>query len=287
MIIALVLFSALLHATWNALLRLEREKDRALVVAIAIATLFALAIAGARWAHGELPFGSWRGAGFTLLAGLAEAVYFATLARAMDKGRLGVVYTVSRGGAVLVVWPLSILWFAEAVTAPSIGGSVVVLLGLVCCGAGAGAGRATAENRDERAAVLWAVACAGSIALYHLSYKAALRADVNPSACFGCSLGVSALLNVARLGGDGRRALGPLLRARWPRLLAMGVVCGGSFLILMEALARGGSGFVLTLRNTSVLFAAVMSAMIGERPRRLELIGAALVAAGATLMALG
>jgi uncharacterized membrane protein len=43
---------------------------------------------------------------------------------------------------------------------------------------------------------------------------------------------------------------------------------------------------VLTLRNTSVLFAAALAFMIGERPRHSEMVGAALVAAGATLMSL-
>ncbi|HEX3480396.1 MAG TPA: EamA family transporter, partial [Kofleriaceae bacterium] len=71
----------------------------------------------------------------------------------------------------------------------------------------------------------------------------------------------------------------------WPRLVTMGLVCGGSFLILMEALARGGAGYVLTLRNTSVLFAMGMAWRIGERPRRAEVVGAALVAAGAVLVA--
>jgi drug/metabolite transporter (DMT)-like permease len=42
---------------------------------------------------------------------------------------------------------------------------------------------------------------------------------------------------------------------------------------------------VLTLRNTSVLFAAAMASVIGERPGRTEVAGAALVAAGAALMA--
>jgi uncharacterized membrane protein len=65
----------------------------------------------------------------------------------------------------------------------------------------------------------------------------------------------------------------------------MGLVCGGSFLILMEALASGGAGFVLTLRNTSVLFAVILAFVIRERPRRVEVIGAILVAAGAILMA--
>ena len=68
-------------------------------------------------------------------------------------------------------------------------------------------------------------------------------------------------------------------------MLLIGLVCGSSFLTLMEALAIGGSGYVLTLRNTSVLFAAGMAWLIGERPTRSELAGAALVAAGAAVMA--
>jgi drug/metabolite transporter (DMT)-like permease len=128
------------------------------------------------------------------------------------------------------------------------------------------------------------VACAASIAGYHLAYKAALGSGVNPSASFALSLGVSAVINVLRLGATDRRALGPLCRTHAPRLILMGVVCAGSFLILMEALAIGGSGYVLTLRNTSILFAAGLAWWIGERPSRSELAGAVLVAAGAVLM---
>jgi drug/metabolite transporter (DMT)-like permease len=40
------------------------------------------------------------------------------------------------------------------------------------------------------------------------------------------------------------------------------------------------------LRNTSVLFACGLSWWIGERPGRLEALGAVLVAAGAAVMAL-
>ncbi len=282
MTIALVLLSALLHATWNTLLRLERDKDRALVAAIVVATLFAAVVAAVRWGLGAVPFETLGGLGFTILAGVFEALYFVTLARAMTRGKLGLVYTLSRGGAVLVVWPLSIAMFAEVVTLPAMAGSLVVLGGLTLCGFGAGSKHG---GENQPGAVAWAVACAVSIAGYHLAYKAALLDGVNPSASFALSLGVSAVINVIRLGADGRAKIGPLIRARWPRLIVMGLVCAGSFLLLMEALAIGGSGYVLTLRNTSLLFAAGLSWWIGERPSRSELAGAALVAAGATLMA--
>lgn len=282
MIVALVLFSAFLHAGWNALLRVEPDKDRGLVAAISVAALFACAIGAIRWALGDTPFDTVEAVGWTALAGGFEAIYFATLAIAMERGRLGPVYTVSRGGAVLLVWPLSIVLFGELVTASSSTGSAIVLGGLILAGLGAhrhgGAGQGSGIG--------WAAACAASIAGYHLAYKAALQAGGSASATFAVSLAGAAIIRIGWLGRDGRAALAGVVRARWPRVLLMGLVCGGSFLILMEALARGGSGFVLTLRNTSVLFAALLAWAIGERPVRAELAGAALVATGAVVMSL-
>ena len=288
MIVALVLLSAFLHALWNALLRLERDKDRSLMAAGVGATLFAAVVAGVRWELGAVPFASLAGVGFTVLAGTMEASYFATLAKAMGLGRLGVVYTISRGGAVLAVWPLSIALLGEAATLPALAGSAVVVGGLALSGLSGSRGGAAEESRDRRGAVGWAVACAMSIAGYHLAYAAALREAVNPSACFALSLAVSAAINGVRLGGAGRggERIGAVVRQRGPRLVMIGLMCGGSFLILMEALARGGAGYVLTLRNTSVLFAVAMAWRIGERPRRAEVAGAALVAVGAALLAL-
>jgi uncharacterized membrane protein len=288
-IVALVVVSAFLHALWNALLRLEAEKDRSLVAAIGVATVVAAIVAVVRWGLGEVLFASWRGVGFTVLAGVMEAVYFATLAKAMELGRLGVVYTISRGGAVLVVWPLSMALFGEQATLASMVGSVVVVGGLALSGLGgapAGAHVDASGDRRARRAVGWAMACAVAIAGYHLAYSAALSEAVNPSACFALSLAVSVTINATRLSRAGRGRFGELMRQRWRRLVVMGVVSSASFLVLLEALARGGAGHVLTLRNTSVLFAVVMGWRIGERPRRAEVIGAALVAVGAALLAL-
>ncbi len=137
MIVALVLLSALLHALWNALLRLERSKDRSLAVAITVATVFAAGVAAVRAARGEVLFASAAGVAFSAAAGVFEAMYFLTLARAMERGRLGLVYTVSRGGAVLIVWPASIALYGEVATAAAIAGSAVVLVGLAICGSAA------------------------------------------------------------------------------------------------------------------------------------------------------
>lgn len=282
MTLANVLLSALLHALWNALLRLEKDKDRALVAAVSVATLLAIVVASIRWlAAGVVPFATVESVAWTVGAGVLEWIYFASLAKALDRGPLGAVYTVSRGGAILVVWPISIVLFAEPLTLTSAAGSAVVLGGLALAGMGAGTTRET-----RTAALAWAVACAVAIAGYHLAYKGAMAAGGSASAVFAVALAVATSINITRLGAEGRRVVGTLLRTRLPRVILMGVICGGSFLILMEALASGGAGYVLTLRNTSVLFATGLAFLIGERPRRPEILGSILVAAGAVLMAL-
>lgn len=281
MLVALVLVSAFLHASWNALLRLEADKDRSLVVAIAVAAALACAVAGIRWSANNEPwFPTDASLAWTLLAGALEWIYFWTLAKALSSGRLGMVYTISRGGAILVVYPVSIALFTEQLTLIAGIGSAVVLTGLTLASVGTGDNRAS-----HRGAVAWAVTCAVAIAGYHLAYKAALRADGAPSAVFGVSLAAASVINLIRVGATGRSVIRGLLRTRLARVTLMGALCGGSFLILMEALAAGGAGFVLTLRNTSVLFAVGLAFAIGERPRRPEILGAALVAVGAVLMA--
>ena len=286
MVIALVLVSAFLHASWNALLRLETDKERTLIAAVTVATLLAAIVACIRWGVGNAPFATNVALAWTVASGVLEWLYFTSLAKALDRGSLGPVYTISRGGAILLVWPISIGIFAEPLTVTSAVGSAVVLGGLALASARTGDTRRTGGS-----ALAWAIACAASIAGYHLAYKAALREGGSASAVFAVALAVATAINIARIGSDGRRVIAAQFRTRLARVIAMGLVCGGSFLILMEALAGGGAGYILTLRNTSVLFATGLAFAIGrwrdveERPRRAEIAGATFVAIGAILMA--
>jgi uncharacterized membrane protein len=271
-----VLASALLHAVWNAGVRVEADKDRAVVVAIGVATVVAGVVAAARVPVVGAPFTGVEAIGWTAAAGLAEAVYFAWLARALELGPLGPVYTISRGGAVLAVWPVSALVWHEPVTTQAIAGSAILLAGLVLSGA---------ERGASRIAVAWSVACAACIAGYHLAYKAALGAGGDPPAVFALSLGLATAINVVRLGRDGRKAARDLFRRRWQRLCVIGTVCSVAFLLLLQALVAGGAALVLTLRNTSVVFATALAATIGDRPGWRQVAGAGLVAAGAIVLA--
>ena len=277
MVAVLVIVSALLHALWNAILKKQEDKDVAGAAVVAVAALAAIAVALIMWAVGDAtPFPRASGVAWSAGAGLFEAAYFVLLVLAMKRAPLAVAYTVSRGLAILAVWPISIALLGEGVTALSVAGTAVLIVGLAC--------NSLSRDAGSAGGVMLACLCGLAIAGYHLCYKQALAAGGEPAAVFAVSLALACPLNLARLGRTGLARLLPAVRARPLLLLGMGAITATSFLVFLVALARGGAGFVLTLRNTSIVFAALLGWMLGERPTRPQLIGATLVALGAILV---
>ncbi|HYO64796.1 MAG TPA: hypothetical protein VEU33_01830 [Archangium sp.] len=114
--LVLVLSSAFFHALWNALLKRHEDPESAVVGVITVTV-----VCGARWALGleGAAFPSSAALGWSLGAGVLESGYRIALARALRRAPLGLAYTVSRGGALLLVWPVSVLWLDERLTLES------------------------------------------------------------------------------------------------------------------------------------------------------------------------
>jgi uncharacterized membrane protein len=275
-VFALVLLSACLHAGWNALAKRARDPVWAVHVAVALSGAIAALIAG-----GELALGRGGLAGtalaWSLFAGLFESRYFHLLGRALASGPLAPVYTLSRGAAALVIWPVSVALLDERLSVLGMLGTVLILAGLIAAGSARGM---------QRAAVRTGLECALAITGYHFGYKLALDAGGSPAAVFTLSIGFATLLNLATGGSEFRAAFARALRAIDRPTLLAGLVCAASFLLFMTALAHGGAGWVFTLRNTSVLFATAFGALAGERTGGRQLLGAALVFAGAAALGL-
>ncbi|MBK6514217.1 MAG: EamA family transporter [Polyangiaceae bacterium] len=278
-VLALVLTSALLHAAWNAMLKRSREPEVAVLAMIAIGAASAVGVALAL----RVPFPPRASVVWSIGAGVLEAGYLITLARALSRAPFGAVYTIARGGALLVVWPISIALLGEALTAPRAAGTVLVLAGLA---ATSWKTRPASERASERSGLAWAAVCAVFIGAYHLAYKLALTEGGNAPAADAISLSTAATLNLSIAGPAKLRAAVRALRAEPGRILTGGVFANLSFLLFLFAMAQGGAGVLLTLRNTSILFALGFAFALGERPGRLGLVGVALVFAGAVLLAL-
>ncbi len=276
--LVLVLSSAFFHALWNALLKRHEDPENAVVGVIAVTV-----VSGGLWAlglEGEA-FPSSQALLWTLVAGVLESGYLATLARALRHAPLGLAYTVSRGGALLLVWPVSVLWLGERLTPWAVAGAALVALGMAVMNL------VRPQRGGVGEGVLWALACAVCIAGFNLSYKRALGFGVQPPALFTLSLGVALpLLVLLRLRGQSWSVLRRKVLARPLLLVAAGLLCTLSFSLLLLALAHSGAGAVLTLRNTSIAFALGLGALQGERLGRRQLVGAGLVILGAVLLGL-
>jgi len=279
--LVLVLSSAFLHAAWNALLKRHPNPEVGVVSVISV-----VVVASGLWALGMTgpAFSNSRGVAWALWAGVCESLYLAGLARSLRQAPLGLAYTVSRGGAMLLVWPVSVGWLGEAVSSWTVPGVVLLGGGLVVMNLSRPSGpRAVGAG----AGVAWAAAAAVGIAGYHLSYKMALGEGAQPPALFATGLLVALPVLILERGRQEGWAAFRREALRAPGLvLTAGLVSAASFGMLLTALSNGGAGAVLTLRNTSIAFALALAALQGERLGRRQLVGASLVAVGAVLLGL-
>jgi len=274
---AALLASAFLHALWNALLKRERAPQVAVagVLSWALMAATVAALASARPA-----FATSAALGWGVAAGAFEGLYAVTLAAALARADYGVIYTVARGGATLLVWPAAALLLREEVTARGVLGACLVGSGLALVVVGPG------RRPTPRAGLGFAAACAASIAGYHLCYDRALGMGAREAPLFAVALATALPFVFASLRGRVTAGPGGLLPGlggalRWA---FAGLLCTGSFLLFLAGLAASGAAVALTLRNTSVVFAQGFAFALGERPTRAQLAGALLVSAGAALV---
>jgi phosphonate utilization associated putative membrane protein len=284
-VVAAVLVGALLHASWNALVKSSGDKplDIALVHflgAVAAAPLLLLA--------GLPPLVAWPYVGASLLIHVA---YYVTLNGAYQHGDLGVTYPVMRGSAPLLVALGSAALLDERLSAAAWAGVGAVTAGVLLVGL-AHPGQALHRRR----ALGYALANAAVIACYTFVDGRGVRSSV---AAGGSAWSYVLLLFVldgvpypalvlARRSAPARRAIVAYARRRWPLATLGGLASLGSYGIALWAMTRAPVASVSALRETSVLFAAVLSVVVlKERFGPQRLAGAAVIVGGVVALRLG
>jgi phosphonate utilization associated putative membrane protein len=284
LVAAAVLFGALLHASWNALVKSSGDKqlDIALVHflgAVAAAPLLLLA--------GLPPPAAWPYVGASLLIHVA---YYVTLNGAYQHGDLGVTYPVMRGSAPLLVALGSAAVLDERLGPAAWAGVGAVTAGVLLVGL-AHPGQALHHRR----ALGYALANAAVIACYTFVDGLGVRRSV---AAGGTAWSYVLLLFVldgfpypalvlARRSTQARQAIGAYARRRWPLALLGGLASLGSYGIALWAMTRAPVAAVSALRETSVLFATLLSvAVLKERFGLQRLGGAAMIVGGVVALRL-
>jgi drug/metabolite transporter (DMT)-like permease len=268
---SLVLASACAHALWTALLKRARNLHTASVGVLGVSVL----ATGAMLPWIRVPaFPQPAALVWGLAAGVGEGCYFLALSQALRTAPLAWSYSWMRAVGMLLVWPVSILWLGERLHPLAALSVAVVCAGLGVMGLVGSPGRGFKD-------FFWAGVTGILIGSYTLCYKAALADGANPVALYGLAMLVALPVQIGiRIHRQGFKA-GTLLPSQWGLVWLVGLLCTASFLLYLEALAMEGAGAMATLRNTSIVFAVLLSRILGERPTPRQWLGAALVSAGA------
>jgi len=268
--IALALSSALIHASWNALLKGGRDRlADAFLVAVGCVGVGLLLIAFV----GPPNAGAWP---YLIASLVVHALYWTCVIKGYDAGELSHVYTLSRGLAPAIV---AIGAAIAAKEIPGIGhgaGIALVCVGVLCVGFSVHA---------PLRATLWGGATALTIAAYSLIDALGARAAQNALVYVAwVTLFTGLPMGVFTFVRRGPRILVDVRRDLWRGLFA-DVISSGGFGIVLWAQTFAPIAQVTALRETSIVFAALIAWLfLKERMGARRWAGALIVAAGAVLI---
>jgi drug/metabolite transporter (DMT)-like permease len=266
-IAALVLLAALLHASWNALLKRGGDGFWSMTV-MGIATAIACAIAAC-----VLPLPAAASWPFIAASALLHVGYNAFLIRAYRHGDFGSAYPIARGSS-----PLLVALGAALVAGETPGLATAIGIALVSGGIISLAFRG---GRLVESGIFYALGTGVCIAAYTVTDGIGGRLSGHAIAytVWMCLLwGASAWPLYAMLRG------GNLWRGATPTSLAAagGIVSVVAYGIVIFAMTHAPMGSVSALRETSVLFAVLLARlMFGEKLTARRLVAALVIVAGA------
>lgn len=274
---ALVLLAAVLHASWNALVKVGG--DRLLVQTTIVGTGSLLCAALLPWVGMPAP-ASWP---FLAASVLIHNVYFFFLLRAYAHGDLSQVYPIARGTSPLVVALLAVPLAGEPVSAMDLLGASLVTAGIASL---AGARRtASGEGR----AIGLALVTGLLIATYTLVDGIGIRRAGGPLAFILWMQALDVVPLVLFVVLRRRERIAPFLALNGARGVLGGVVGGvmavTSYGIVLWAFTRAALAPVAALRETSVIMAALFGSLaMGEPFGRRRVIAAVVVVIGIALL---
>jgi drug/metabolite transporter (DMT)-like permease len=259
----LALGAATLHALWNLLLRGTRDTEAAAAVSVVAFVLVLAPFAVFTW---DVDAAAWK---YIVPSGALELAYVALLAAAYRRFELSLVYPIARGLAPVATLVFAVAFVSARPSAPEIAGVFVVAAGVLLV-----------RGARGRRGAAFALVIAAVIGGYTLIDRYGIRhADPFSYALLimiGAAIAYPPLVGLRRV----REAVSPTT-------VVVGVLSAAAFLLVLLALRRASAPAVSAVRETGVVIAAVLAAVVlRERVGPARLAGAVLVAAGIALLAL-
>ena len=283
----LVLASAVIHATWNFLVKRSTNK-----------LVFFWALSGVGFSIVLLPsiiFAVVDGFGWEqLLYGLGTAglhsFYAVFLTRGYTSGDLSSVYPVSRGVGPALVPVLAVALLGESISTGAVIGIVLVVIGIYTIHIDARLIRDLTHPVKALAAPGTRVAFLTGfvIALYSIWDKTGIDHDLHPMILNAFSIG-SYFLTLAPLVGAsaGGEVVRNEWRSQWRSIIAAGILAPSGYLLVLIALETTRVSYIAPTREVGIVLGTAMGVLLlGEGYGLSRIWGALLVVIGVVTIAL-
>ncbi|MBR7216289.1 EamA family transporter [Pseudomonas sp. B2021] len=273
---ALVLVAALLHATWNTLIKFSGERLLVIACMDSVALLFVVVAVGF---VSLPPLDIWP---WIAASALFELLYRYLLIQAYRVGDLGLVYPLMRGLSPLVVLVLTLVFAGEVLSTQQILGILLIPFGMVCLLWQGGGGDRLPWSMLP--VVLMIGLCIGC---YTFLDGQALRRWAHPLDYLVWLTLVSAwpfpLLALVRK----RAAFNLFWRTQWRLGLSVGLCVLLSYALVLWAMQLGSIAEAAALREVSVILVVLFGMRYLKEPfGRPRLIACGLVLIGMLVMKL-
>jgi drug/metabolite transporter (DMT)-like permease len=243
----LVILSAIAHPIWNAMVKSSGDR---------LLSMVAIRTTGLTLGLVALPFVDWpapQAWPWLALAALTHFAYYGLLIRSYDIGDMSVVYPLARGLAPVLTSIVAFIVFGESLSVGQVIAVALISLGIMALSLGVGAGGQS---------VTFALATGVSVASYSFLGGVGVRAA-------GTVLGFQACLEIVTGAGmvgfalatRGRDLL-PYARRHGATGLLAGIISIAGFLAFLTAASRLPIGPVTALRETSVIFGALIGTLV-------------------------
>lgn len=277
-VFAAVLAAALMHAVWNALIKVRLDRFASIqlmTLGMGIAALPTLPFV-------EIPHGMvW----FWILASTAlHTGYRLFLIKAYETGDLSLAYPLARGAAPLLTTLGGILLVNEVPGPLALVGILLLCGGTVVMSFRGGAGISGVDRRAVGFALVTSLFVAG----YTLTDGSGARAASTASSYAAWLFVVDGLWTlVLSLWLRGRPIVSSML-AEWKTGVVTGALAAGAYWIAMWAMTKAPIASVAALRETSILFAMSISFFaLRERLTAWRIAAALFIVAGVIALRLG
>lgn len=272
-----VLFAAVLHASWNAMLHGNRDRFLSMTwMSIAIGVVSACVVL-------YLPLPPKAAWPYIVASGLVHIVYNVSLVRSYRRGDLAQAYPIARGSSPMLVTLGAAIFAHEAIGPLHALGIALISGGIMAL--------ALQGGRVSRAGALAALTTGVTIAIYTVIDGIGVRLSDGEALTYTAWMFMFYwLMPVIFVAKRGAPALWtPLTETPMAvgSSLAGGLVSIAAYGIVIWAMQAGAMGAVSALRETSVVFAALIGRVFLQEPVSAKRwLACVVVAAGAVCLGL-